>query len=47
MDEWDADTRVDSTGDGRLPGRRSGGGGRLDGGYLVGSCPRAHPDSRR
>ncbi|MFI9007699.1 thioesterase family protein [Actinosynnema sp. NPDC053489] len=54
MHEWDADTRVDATGDGRfaahLGDRWTSAGGRPNGGYLVAFCLRAlgevlpHPD---
>lgn len=54
MHEWDTDTRVDATGDGRftahLADRWASAGGRPDGGYPVAFCPRAlgevppHPD---
>lgn len=54
MYEWDADTRVDATGDGRfaahLTDRWASAGGRPNGGYLVAFCLRAlgevlpHPD---
>ncbi|NUS64724.1 MAG: thioesterase family protein, partial [Saccharothrix sp.] len=54
MHEWDADTRVDATGNGRfaaqLTDRWASAGGRPNGGYLVAFCLRAlgevlpHPD---
>ena len=54
MHEWDTDTRVDATGDGRftahLTDRWASAGGRPNGGYLVAFCLRAlgevlpHPD---
>ncbi|MFJ6673578.1 thioesterase family protein [Actinosynnema sp. NPDC091369] len=54
MYEWDTDTRVDATGDGRfaaqLTDRWASAGGRPNGGYLVAFCLRAlgqvlpHPD---